>query len=334
MRPFALAFLTTLVLAASAPVAEAQGSRTAARMDLAKRFNRATAKPKDGEKTLGDRVVKQAGSWVMAAARKAVEVVRVRTAARLIAKIRRQPAAALDPGTMKRLTDLLEPVLGKGKTAKFITDLQKSMFEELVAIFTAAREAGSTPDNGLRFDFRGKRYGWKMFKGKPILVEVGCAVTGTGGGGSGSGGSGGSGGTPTTQPPPPHLLTENGGVVNYNGKTVSDPVVRKALQRLADFVKGTVTVTSGDRDYVPQGGSRTSWHLQKKAADFKVEGQPLETTFNILRANAGAILPEDTFEVIWHGQNTNTGGPHLHLGNRAPGSTQWKIENGGNYQIQ
>jgi len=123
-----------------------------------------------------------------------------------------------------------------------------------------------------------------------------------------------------------------GGRVNYRGFTVSSPEVRAVLQRIANATGRTVRVTSGDRDHVPSGGSRTSLHLAHRAADFTVMGLSLEDAFQVLRDREGEILTDGGYEVIWHQANTNTGGPHLHVGFRgARRDTQFKTETRGVY---
>lgn len=99
--------------------------------------------------------------------------------------------------------------------------------------------------------------------------------------------------------------------VAYNGKTVSDAALRTKLQQIANFFNRTVSITSGDRTYVPPGGSRTSLHLAKRAADFHVLGISDETTARQIKASG---LIKTDYELIWHTAQTNTGGPHVHLG--------------------
>jgi len=71
--------------------------------------------------------------------------------------------------------------------------------------------------------------------------------------------------------------------VNYNGKTVSDSAVRTKLTQIST-VLGSITLTSGDRSYVPPGGSKTSLHLAKRAAAFYPnDGTPLAGAFSKLK---------------------------------------------------
>lgn len=123
------------------------------------------------------------------------------------------------------------------------------------------------------------------------------------------------------------------GRVVYGGRTVSSAAVRGFLQRLADLTGRTVRVTSGDRNYVPRGGSRTSLHLRHRAADFVVEGQTLGQTFELIRANRALLFAGGSYELIWHQPGTNTSGPHLHAGDYGDGrGSVFKTESRGNYR--
>lgn len=126
-------------------------------------------------------------------------------------------------------------------------------------------------------------------------------------------------------------LTGEGEVV-YRGYNVSDSLVRQALERLSAVTGKRVILTSGDRNHVPRGGSRTSLHLAHRAADFYVEGMGLEQAFNVIRQHRETILAGGGFEVIWHGPNTSTGGPHLHLGHRSQPNHRILVENGRGYR--
>lgn len=128
-------------------------------------------------------------------------------------------------------------------------------------------------------------------------------------------------------------VSPSGGRVNYRGFTVSSAEVREALQRLAALSGRSVRVTSGDRDHVPRGGSRTSLHLAHRAADFTLTGLSLSEAFELLRSNREQVLTDGGYEVIWHQAGTSTGGPHLHLGFRGPRSeTTFKTETRGVYR--
>lgn len=98
------------------------------------------------------------------------------------------------------------------------------------------------------------------------------------------------------------------------GKTISDAPLRQKLQVVANLFKADLRITSGDRNYVPKGGSKTSLHLQHRAADFHVQGITDGAAFRKLK-ESGKLARG--YEVIWHQATTNTGGPHLHLGRYA-----------------
>lgn len=109
--------------------------------------------------------------------------------------------------------------------------------------------------------------------------------------------------------------------VNYNNKTVSDENVKTVLQRVANQLKGDVNVFSGDRSAVPKGGSKTSHHLQGRAADFSVTGCTLQDVFANLKSKKSDIFDSDKkYQVIHHGSHTATGGAHIHIGRYASGS--------------
>ncbi len=116
--------------------------------------------------------------------------------------------------------------------------------------------------------------------------------------------------------------------VNYSGKTVSDENVKTVLGNIANTLKGDISVTSGDRNSVPSGGSQTSLHLQKRAADFSVSGYTLASAFAELKKNKADIFDSDKkYEVIHHGEHTETGGAHLHVGRFATGTgAHFKVE--------
>jgi len=116
--------------------------------------------------------------------------------------------------------------------------------------------------------------------------------------------------------------------VLYNGKTISDDNIKAVLQKIADTLEGDVNVTSGDRNYVPAGGSQTSLHLQKRAADLSVSGYSLKDAFAKLKEQKATIFDADKkYEVIRHGDHTATGGPHIHIGRFATGTgVSFKVE--------
>jgi hypothetical protein len=103
--------------------------------------------------------------------------------------------------------------------------------------------------------------------------------------------------------------------VNYHGKTVSDPSVRKVLGRVASDVRANVNVSSGDRSSVPRGGSPKSHHLEHRAADFHVSGRTDKAVFGQLKAYKKSIFDKNhKYQVILHGPFTATTGPHVHIG--------------------
>ncbi|MEW6734458.1 MAG: SafA/ExsA family spore coat assembly protein [Acidobacteriota bacterium] len=114
------------------------------------------------------------------------------------------------------------------------------------------------------------------------------------------------------------------GSVSYNGKRVSDPVLRDKLEQIADLFGRNITVTSGDRDFVPKGGSKTSLHLAHRAVDLHVNGLTDAEVFAKLKSSG---ILNGGYEVIWHGTNTATGGPHIHIGRYGDGrASKFKIE--------
>jgi hypothetical protein len=66
---------------------------------------------------------------------------------------------------------------------------------------------------------------------------------------------------------------------------------------------------------VPSGGSKTSLHLSKRAADFSVTGETLEAAFQSIKDKRKDIFDADKkYECIHHGSHTETSGAHLHIG--------------------
>lgn len=117
--------------------------------------------------------------------------------------------------------------------------------------------------------------------------------------------------------------------VTYS-KTVSDANVKDVMQKIADAAGANITVHSGDRNFVPKGGSTVSLHIQKRAADFHISGMTDAAGFAFMKANKDTIFdPKEAYEVIHHGVHTKTGGPHLHIGrygNARMGYVDFKIE--------
>jgi hypothetical protein len=108
-------------------------------------------------------------------------------------------------------------------------------------------------------------------------------------------------------------------IVNYGKYRVGDQRLRDVLERIADETSRVVRVTSGDRDFVPSGGSRKSLHLINEAVDFHVEGLSDEQAFMLIRMKRRDIfgnIERDAFrfQIIRHGPNTETQGAHIHLG--------------------
>ena len=109
--------------------------------------------------------------------------------------------------------------------------------------------------------------------------------------------------------------------VIYNTVTVSDEGVKAVLDKIAAQLVGDVTVSSGDRGAVPSGGSTTSHHLDKRAADFSVSSLTLAEAFSKIKEKKDAIFDGDKkYQVIHHGEHTGTSGAHLHVGRYATGA--------------
>ena len=78
--------------------------------------------------------------------------------------------------------------------------------------------------------------------------------------------------------------------------------VAERFGRVANELQATVTVTSGDRDYVPKGGSKTSLHLAHRAADFSGSNYTLASAFFKIKEKQDKIFDWDKkYEVIHHG---------------------------------
>jgi hypothetical protein len=111
--------------------------------------------------------------------------------------------------------------------------------------------------------------------------------------------------------------------VHYSAK-VSDDQLKVILQRVANALNRDIHVHSGDRDTVVKGSNTHSLHLLHRAADFHVEGMSDESVFSEMRHHLNVFDKSQGYEFIRHGQFTNTGGAHLHLG-RYPGEHQGKV---------
>lgn len=108
-------------------------------------------------------------------------------------------------------------------------------------------------------------------------------------------------------------------IVNYGSYRVGDQRLRDVLERIADETSRVVRVTSGDRDFVPKGGSPRSLHLINEAVDFHIEGLADDQAFTLIRLKRQKIFgdaKEDDFrfQIVHHGPYTETQGGHLHLG--------------------
>jgi muramidase (phage lysozyme) len=101
-------------------------------------------------------------------------------------------------------------------------------------------------------------------------------------------------------------------------KATSDAHLKVVMERISELLGKTVVVHSGDRDYVPPGGSTTSLHLAHRAVDFHVPELSDSFMLDKIRANYSRLLDKtEGYELIRHGDYTETGGPHLHLGHFA-----------------
>lgn len=111
------------------------------------------------------------------------------------------------------------------------------------------------------------------------------------------------------------MIKVNRPSVKYN-KPVSCTWLKRFLEAVAATVGGEITVHSGDRDHVPQGGSKTSQHLKGRAADLKVSGFSPKQVFDRLLA-AGETLPSPMrarYQILYHGKHTATEAEHVHVG--------------------
>jgi hypothetical protein len=100
-------------------------------------------------------------------------------------------------------------------------------------------------------------------------------------------------------------------------KEVSDVPLKLLLVVVAEILQTDIKVHSGDRSFVPMGGSKTSHHLAGRAADFHAVGMSDEDAFEALRAARDKLetrAPINRFQVLRHGPFTTTEGPHLHIG--------------------
>jgi muramidase (phage lysozyme) len=102
--------------------------------------------------------------------------------------------------------------------------------------------------------------------------------------------------------------------VTYTKKT-SDAHLKVVMERISELLGKTVVVHSGDRDYVPPGGSRSSLHLAHRAVDLHVPGISDASVLTSIKGNLDKVFDKSQgYELIRHGAYTATGGPHIHIG--------------------
>ena len=103
--------------------------------------------------------------------------------------------------------------------------------------------------------------------------------------------------------------------INYGTHTISDEEIKNVLQAICDFFEADVNVTSGDRGYVPDGGSKTSDHLAGRAADFHVQGYDDAMAYRLMKAFPAAIFASrNSYQIIWHGGLNPQLKAHIHIG--------------------
>jgi hypothetical protein len=173
LRTFAL----TLALLSCAAAASANTSADRHRDRLKRSLERSLQVP-EGEETgtLADRFAGAAKTWAFQGQTRPGDFVRLRDAVKSVRGLLNAPAAARSED-FDALAAQLEPIMGQDAHV-LVASLQHAMFQELVALFTAARtaEPPSTPDNGLPFTHGGKRYGWAVFEGRPIIARWGSEL--------------------------------------------------------------------------------------------------------------------------------------------------------------
>lgn len=120
-------------------------------------------------------------------------------------------------------------------------------------------------------------------------------------------------------------------------KTVSDGNLKTVIQRISNLLNKDIIVHSGDRDFVPPGGSKNSLHKAKRAADFHISGVSDGDGFAFCKQNMNSVFDAtEAYEFIHHGFYTGTGtqnpqtgagGQHLHIGHYGRGSyVTFKVE--------
>jgi len=134
-------------------------------------------------------------------------------------------------------------------------------------------------------------------------------------------------GKPVASPRPPSPTQGGAGGVDYTpGVHVSSSTLRKKLRAIAKFFNWHITVHHGNRTHAVTGGSLTSLHYKGQAADFHVRSLTDRTAFRKMVFHRRKLLASE-YELIWHGTNTETGGPHLHIGYQ-PGKASEFLEEG------
>jgi muramidase (phage lysozyme) len=102
--------------------------------------------------------------------------------------------------------------------------------------------------------------------------------------------------------------------VNYL-KATSDSHLKVVMERISELMGKTVNVHSGDRNFVPKGGSKTSLHLAHRAVDFHIADMSDSAVLQKILQNIPKVFSKsEGYEFIHHGAYTATGGPHLHIG--------------------
>jgi uncharacterized protein YcbK (DUF882 family) len=97
--------------------------------------------------------------------------------------------------------------------------------------------------------------------------------------------------------------------VDFGNHTVSDPELKKALEKLSDQTGRTVHVTSGDRDAAQNAaanGASGSSHLSGKAADITIDGMST-------REASEAAARSDLFNGVGHYDGSAQHGQHTHV---------------------
>jgi hypothetical protein len=107
-----------------------------------------------------------------------------------------------------------------------------------------------------------------------------------------------------------HSISSDAGYVRYL-KPVSDATLRATLQATAETFGWGITVVASDPNYVPPGGNKKGLDLQKRGADFHVNGLSDAQVFAALESWDGL---DSGYEVIEYGPFTKPGGARIHIG--------------------